>query len=52
MEGRKMTRRFTAPNREDYDTEEEYLEKLAYFEQEENLRELENEERYYERLTA
>ena len=42
-----MVRRVTAPVREDYDTEEEYLEEMAYYDQEINLRELQAEERYY-----
>lgn len=44
-----MVRRFSAPRREDYDTEGEYLEELEYYDQEMALRELQNEERYYER---
>jgi len=43
-----MVRRFTAPCREDYDTEEEYLEELEYYDQEMALRELQDEERYYQ----
>ncbi len=42
-----MVRRFTAPNPADFDTEEEYLEEMAYYDQEMNLRELQAEERYY-----
>lgn len=42
-----MARRFTAPNREDYDTEEKYQEELAYYDQEMALRELQAEERMY-----
>ena len=42
-----MVRRFTAPRREDYDTEEEYLEELEYYYREMALRELQAEERYY-----
>lgn len=40
-----MVRRFNAPCREDYDTEEEYLEELGYYDQEMALRELQAEER-------
>ena len=43
-----MVRRFTEPRRADYDTEEEYLEELNYFDQEMALQELAWEERYYE----
>ena len=42
-----MVRRFTAPNREDYDTEEEYQEELDYYDMEMALRELQAEERMY-----
>ena len=42
-----MARRFTAPNREDYDTEEEYQEELDYYDMEMALRELQAEERMY-----
>ena len=42
-----MVRRFTAPRREDFDTEEEYLEEMEYYDQEMALRELQAEERYY-----
>lgn len=42
-----MARRFTEPKREDYDTEEEYLEELDAYDQEMALRELQAEERMY-----
>lgn len=42
-----MVRRFTEPKREDYDTEEEYLEELDYYDMEMALRELQAEERMY-----
>lgn len=42
-----MARRFTAPKREDYDTEEEYQEELDYYDMEMALRELQAEERMY-----
>lgn len=42
-----MVRRFTEPKREDYDTEEEYLEELDAYDQEMALRELQAEERMY-----
>ena len=42
-----MVRRFTAPHREDFDTEEEYLEEMEYSDHEMALRELQAEERYY-----
>lgn len=42
-----MTRRFTPPCRDDYDTEEEYLEEMEYYDQEMALRELQAEERMY-----
>ena len=44
-----MTRRFTEPRREDFSTEEEYLEELDYYDQEMSLQALMAEERYYER---
>ena len=42
-----MVIRFTAPKREDYDTEEEYQEELDYYDMEMALRELQAEERMY-----
>lgn len=42
-----MCRRFTAPRPEDFDTEEEYLEEMEYYDQEMALRELQAEERMY-----
>ena len=44
-----MVRRFTAPRPEDYTTDEEYQEELAYYDREMALREMMAEERYYER---
>lgn len=43
-----MVRTYTCPRREWFDTEEEYLEELDYFDAEENLREMAATERYYE----
>lgn len=41
--------RYKCPVRSDFDTEEEYLEEMAYYEQAENLRELqEDDNRYFQ----
>lgn len=47
-----MIRRYTAPRREDYDTEAEYQEEMAYYDREMALQEQIAEERYYNRKYA
>ena len=44
-----MVRRYTEPRREDFDTEEEWLEEMSYYDAEMQLQELAWEEKYYER---
>ncbi len=47
-----MCRRFTEPRREDFDTEEEYLEELNYYDQAMELLECYWKEEYFERKYA
>ena len=47
-----MCRRFAEPVLENFDTEEEYLEELGYYEQEMMLREQMDIEDYYEQKYA
>ena len=42
-----MVRRFSEPDPANFSSEEEYLEEMAYYEQELSYRELMAEERYY-----